>query len=92
MYVHVKKLADTEYAEGAFDPLAEVGARRVLLVHSECVGGEMAIEEGDSTLTLVCGKCEARQDLDRGEALDALERVLVNDEYAWGGDAGFLPD
>lgn len=91
MYVHVKKsgeLGDLE--EG--DPLALVAGGRVALVHSECVAGELSVDDGGATVTLVCSKCGARQDLDREEAADALRRVLLHDEYAWGGDAGFLPD
>lgn len=91
MYVHVKKTGDVGDVEQA-DPLALVGDGRVVLHHSECVAGDVTIEDGGETVTLVCAKCQARQDLDREEAVDALRRVLVYDEYAWGGDAGFLPD
>lgn len=90
MYVHVKKSDDVD-CEGS-DPLELVAAGRVSLLHSECVAGAITLESGADTVTLVCSKCHARQDLDRGEAADALSRVLVHDEYAWGGDAGFLPD
>lgn len=92
MYVHVKKVGEIAQDLEQGDPLAEVSAGRVELVHSECVGGAMSIEHAGDAVTLVCGKCQARQDLERGEAVDALRRVLVFDEYAWGGDAGFLPD
>ncbi len=92
MYVHVKKSGELPADLGEVDPLAEVAAGRVRLIHSECVGGELAVETDGDVLALVCGKCEARQELDRDEAVDALSRVLVHDEYAWGGDAGFLPD
>ena len=92
MYVHVKKTGEEAYGEDLADPFAEVAAARIQLTHSECVGGAMSIEDHGATVTLVCGKCEARQDLERDEALDALKRVIVYDEYAWGGDAGFLPD
>lgn len=91
MYVHVKKQGDVGDVENG-DPLALVADGRVELHHSECVGGDIAIEAGPETVTLVCSKCAARQDLDREEAVDALRRVLLYDEYAWGGDAGFLPD
>lgn len=91
MYVHVKK-ADDIGDVGQADPLALVADGRVELHHSECVAGTITIEDGGEKITLVCAKCQARQDLDREEAVDALERVIVHDEYAWGGDAGFLPD
>lgn len=91
MYLHVKKVSEIPDLEHA-DPFALVAAGRVELTHSECVGGTMSIEEAPETVTLVCSKCEARQDLDRGEAGDALLRVLVEEEYAWAGDAGLLPD
>ncbi len=91
MYVHVKTVGDPGEVEKA-DPLALVADGRVELSHSECVAGAMTLEDGGDTVTLVCSKCQARQDLDRREAADALSRVLVHDEYAWGGDAGFLPD
>lgn len=90
MYVHVKKVGEIPDIEQA-DPLALLADGRVELIHSECVAGAMTIESAADTLTLVCNKCEARQEVDRQEAVDALERVLVHDEYAWGGDAGFLP-
>jgi len=91
MYVHVKKQGDVGDVENG-DPLALVADGRVQLHHSECVAGDIAIEADPETVTLVCSKCAARQDLDRDEAVDALRRVLLYDEYAWGGDAGFLPD
>lgn len=91
MYVHVKKTGDLGDVEEG-DPLALVAGGRVELHHSECVAGTMTVEDGRETVTLVCTKCQARQGLDREEAVDALRRVLLYDEYAWGGDAGFLPD
>ncbi|HEX9734716.1 MAG TPA: hypothetical protein VGG06_22315 [Thermoanaerobaculia bacterium] len=91
MYVHVKKMGDVGDLEHG-DPLALVADGRVELRHSECVAGGVTIEDDRETVTLVCAKCAARQDLDREEAVDALRRVLLHDEYAWGGDAGFLPD
>lgn len=91
IYVHVKPLGEVaDLAEG--NPFEAVTDGRVALTHSECVGGSMAIEEGDGVVTLVCSQCQARQDLERDEATDALRRVLVDEEYAWAGDAGFLPD
>jgi hypothetical protein len=92
MYVHVKKTGEVDDLEEK-GPLALVADGRVALVHSECVAGEMSVEDGaGESLTLVCSKCGARQVLDRGEAVEALTRVLLHEEYAWGGDAGFLPD
>ncbi len=91
MYLHVKKVAEIPDLEHA-DPFALVAAGRVELVHSECVGGTMSIEDGEGKVHLACSKCGARQDLDRGEAGEALLRVLVDEEYAWAGDAGLLPD
>ena len=92
MYLHVKKVSEIPDLEHA-DPFALVADGRVELVHSECVGGTMSLAEGgEGRVTLVCSKCEARQDLDRGEAGDALLRVLVEEEYAWAGEAGLLPD
>jgi hypothetical protein len=92
MYLHVKKVGEIPEDLGSGDPFALVDDGRVELVHSECVGGLISIEQGDDRITLVCSKCDGRQGLDRGEASDALVRVLTEDEYAWAGDAGFLPD
>jgi hypothetical protein len=92
MYLHVKKVGDLPEDLENGDPFALVGDGRVELVHSECVGGLISIEQGDDRVTLVCSKCGGRQGLDRQEASDALVRVLIEDEYAWAGDAGFLPD
>ncbi len=92
MYLHVKKVSEIPDLEHA-DPFALVADGRVELVHSECVGGTMSIADGDEgNVTLACSKCDARQDLDRKEAGEALVRVLVDEEYAWAGDAGLLPD
>ncbi len=91
MYLHVKKVSEIPDLEGA-DPFALVADGRVELTHSECVGGTMSIEDGGDKVTLACSKCDARQDLDREEAGEALVRVLVDEEYAWAGDAGLLPD
>ena len=92
MYLHVKKIGELPEDLESSDPFALVDDGRVELVHSECVGGGMTIERGGERITLVCSKCDARQDLDRQEASEGLLRVLVEDEYAWAGDAGFLPD
>lgn len=92
MYLHVKKVGELPPNFADSDPFALVADGRVELVHSECVGGLISIEPGDERITLVCSKCDGRQGLDRGEASDALVRVLTEDEYAWAGDAGFLPD
>jgi hypothetical protein len=91
MYLHVKKVGEIDDLEQA-DPFALVAAGKVVLTHSECVGGAMSVEDAGDAVTLVCGKCQARQDLERQEAADALLRVLVHEEYAWAGDAGLLPD
>ena len=91
MYLHVKKVSEIPDLEHS-DPFALVAEGRVELTHSECVGGTMSIEDGEDKVTLVCSKCEARQDLEREEAGGALLRVLVDEEYAWAGDAGLLPD
>ena len=91
MYLHVKKVGELDVPEQA-DPFALVAAGRVELIHSECLGGAMNVEDKGATVTLVCGKCQTRQDLEREEAADALLRVLVHEEYAWAGDAGLLPD
>ena len=91
MYLHVKKVSEIPDLEHS-DPFALVADGRVELVHSECVGGTMSIEGAGETVALACSKCGARQDLDREEAGEALLRVLVDEEYAWAGDAGLLPD
>ena len=91
MYLHVKPVGEVGDVEQG-DPIALLVEKKVELVHSECVGGVMAVEDGGETVVLTCTKCEVRQDLDRTEASDALRRVLLYDEYAWAGDAGLLPD
>ncbi len=91
MYLHVKSAGETGDLETA-DPFGLIDGGAVELLHSECVGGKISIERGAGTLTLVCDKCDARQELEREEAAEALRRVLLYDEYAWAGDAGFLPD
>ncbi|MEE8523737.1 MAG: hypothetical protein V3T72_07370 [Thermoanaerobaculia bacterium] len=92
MYLHVRKVAELPESLESSDPFALVDDGRVELIHSECVGGLISIEHADDRITLVCSKCDGRQGLDRGEASEALLRVLTEDEYAWAGDAGFLPD
>lgn len=92
MYLHVKKVGEMPEDLEHGDPFALVADGRVELTHSECVGGRMTLEKDGDAVTLACTRCDARQELEAGEAGEALRRVLLYDEYAWAGDAGLLPD